>query len=109
MRGHRHPHWPATVLQKIKITSKSKVQCEKFEVKFFGTNQTAVVPASEIVAFNENSLEKYDTKKNRKFRHFKDALEQINENQLELELCRTTNMYGHLLWPILDSALYYVD
>lgn len=99
LKGHRHPHWPATVshtatkstavIQKFEVlnqlqNSKSKVQSGKFIVKFFGTNQTSLVPASAMIAYNDNSIETFDTKKNRKDRHFTDALEQIFNKQLEL-------------------------
>ena len=53
----------------------------KFNVRFFGTDQTAKVTESFMAKYCQELLEKYNVNKNKKYKRFSLAVEQIAEVQ----------------------------
>ena len=71
-----YPHWPA----RIDVPAPDeKIPPKKFAISFFGTHETAVMWAKNLLPYEENR-DRFSTNSKRPRRGFKEALAEIVEN-----------------------------
>ena len=73
-----YPWWPARIVG-CKERCQKKVRSEIFSVVFFGTKETADLPAKELESVSDASIQKYVNKASMRRKHFNEAYEAMME------------------------------
>ena len=69
------PWWPAKVVKKS--VSNSKVRKEVFQVLFYGTGETALLPLKELAAISPDAVAKFSTPAAMRRKFFREGLDQM--------------------------------
>ena len=73
------PWWPARIVKTS--TRKSKLITQVFSVIFFGTNETADLPETELSPVSPVSIQKYVTKSALRRKHYQEAYKMMLQEQ----------------------------